>query len=170
VEWLARYDVSVAEALKHGWKYSPYYDQLIFIFKDQEGKPFYQARNFRSGSRSKYFNVGEKEGVLPIFKAHMGIRTVDGRVVITEDVVSAARIARQNDAMPCLGSSLPVKKIIALKRLYSSLLVWLDSDKYREAREIADQAKWLGMSAKALYTKLDPKEYSDVEIKKFLEG
>lgn len=83
-------------------------------------------------------------------------------------MVSAARIARQSDAMPCLGSHLPVKKIVALNRLYESLVVWLDYDKFKEAMDIANKAKWIGMDARVVQTEKDPKEYSDEDIANYL--
>jgi hypothetical protein len=170
VEWLGKYDVSISEALKHGWKYSPYYDQLVFIFRDQENKvACIQARNFRAGAKTKYYNQGSTASVMPIFKAPVGVWEMGRRVVVVEDAVSAARIARQSDAMPCLGSSLPVKKIAALKGLnYEQVLVWLDSDKLKEAREIETMCKWIGLSARTIYTELDPKCYSDKDIAKIM--
>lgn len=88
---------------------------------------------------------------------------------MVEDAVSAAKIARQNDAMPCLGSYLPAKKLTRLRPFYESLIVWLDEDKLKEAREMAQMAKWLGFSTKVVYTELDPKEYSNEAIKGFLQ-
>lgn len=168
VEWLGKYDVSIFEALKYGWKYSPHYDQLVFLFKDAEGNvSVTQARNFSKEAKRKYFNQGSVGEVLPLFTCS---ENSTRKVVAVEDAVSAARIARQSDCLACLGSHLPVSKIIALKRLkYSSLVVWLDHDKYREALEIADKAKWLGMSARGIWTEKDPKEYTDEEIKKYLD-
>jgi hypothetical protein len=182
VEWLARYDVSVAEALSHGWKYSPKFDQLVFIFQDAEGNVgCTQARNFRSDAKTKdgkalpkYFNQGSAADVLPVFRwrastAGKSLEVSSRKLVVVEDAVSAARIARQSDAMPCLGSYLPVRKLTALKLLnYEHISVWLDSDKLKEAMEIATKAKWLGLSSKVIYTDLDPKEYKDDEIKKYL--
>jgi hypothetical protein len=165
VEWLVKYDISIPEALKHGWKYSPSWNQLVFLFKDQEGKvEAWQARNFTEG-KPKYYSQGLINGILPIFHTTKS-QSVERTLLIVEDVISAARIAHQSDAMPCLGSHLPVRKINALKRLYSRLIVWLDHDKWKEACEIADKAKWLGMSARVVYTEKDPKEYSDDEIRK----
>lgn len=171
VEWLGKYDVSVSEALKHGWKYSPKWDQLVFSFVDDEGKiTCSQARNFRKGSKRKYYNQGSTASVLPIFQA-TGLLCVERRrLVVVEDAVSAAKIARQCDAMPCLGSHLPAKKIAALKLLnYEQVLVWLDSDKLKEAREIETMCKWIGLSARTIYTELDPKEYSNEEIMELLK-
>ena len=164
VEWLKRYDVSVGEAIKWGWKYSPGRDQLVFLFNDGEGNvAVSQARNFNpvSAAKRKYYNQGSPKDVLPIFHAPTKQRTI----VVVEDAVSAARIARQCDAMPCLGSYLPARKIMALRVLnYETLLVWLDADKLKEAREIETMAKWVGLSARTIYTELDPKEYTDKEI------
>lgn len=55
----------------------------------------------------------------------------------------------------------------ALNR-WDKLVCWLDSDKYREARNIADQAKLVGFDARAEFTELDPKDLSDEIIKEKL--
>ena len=89
-------------------------------------------------------------------------------LVITEDALSAIRIASQCDAMPALGTYVPVQKLIALRALYEFILVWLDRDKFREAIYIADNCKWLGLSARAIYSELDPKAYSDEQITEYL--
>ena len=90
-------------------------------------------------------------------------------MVITEDALSAIRIASQCDAMPALGTNVPAHKIIALKPLYEFITIWLDRDKWREAREIAEKCQWVGLSANTVYTELDPKCYSDLEIKEYLK-
>jgi hypothetical protein len=54
---------------------------------------------------------------------------------------------------------------MALKRLkFTKLITWLDSDKLKESREIAQRAKWLGFDTKVVYTEEDPKCYSNEEI------
>ncbi len=185
VEWLAKYDISVIEAIQHGWKYSPFYDQLVFQWYDEDGEVLLsQARNFNPerAKKRKYYNQGSPAEVLPIFSPPEMVRENERaglagrcqtpkRLVVVEDAVSAARIGRQSDAMPCLGSYLPAKKIMRLWTLgYRELVVWLDADKLKEAREIETMAKWIGLSAKTLYTELDPKEYSDAEIADKLRG
>jgi hypothetical protein len=161
----------VGEAIKHGWKYSPYWDQLVFIFNDEEGNPAcVQARNFRKGAKTKYYNQGSPSAVLPIFGL-MDEKLDRSMLVVSEDAVSAARIASCSPSMPCLGSYLPSHKLMALKRLkFTRLITWLDSDKLKESREIAQRAKWLGFVTKVVYTELDPKEYSDEEINLLLQG
>jgi hypothetical protein len=171
VSWLARYGISVGEAIKHGWKYSPYWDQLVFIFNDEEGNPAcVQARNFRKGAKTKYYNQGSPSEVLPIFRPVSGSLSGDSLVVV-EDAVSAARIASSCPSMPCLGSYLPSHKLMALKRLkFTKLITWLDSDKLKESREIAQRAKWLGFDTKVVYTEDDPKCYSNEEILRIISN
>jgi len=90
-------------------------------------------------------------------------------VVITEDPLSAIKVSRQVDAIPCLGTNFPLHKINELRnRGYQHVVVWLDSDKWREGREIADKCKWIGMSATTLLTELDPKCYIDEQIKEYI--
>lgn len=180
VSWLARYGISVAEGISHGWKYSPKWDQLVFIFNDGEGNvAVTQARNFNPerAKKRKYYNSGSPADVLPIFHASLG--GSQRRLVVVEDTVSAARVAAASgrglegplyDAMPCLGSYLPARKITALKVLnYETIICWLDGDKLKESREIATMAKWIGLSSRVIHTKLDPKEFSDNEIKEYLK-
>lgn len=166
VDWLQKYHLTIEEAIRYEWKYSPKYDQLTFIYRDKDKNvALTQCRNFRAGKR-KYFNTGSVAAVLPVFWAPDSSRTI----VVPEDALSAARIARYRPSMPCLGSHLPVKKIMALKRLgFETMVVWLDSNKLNEAREIAQMGKWIGLSTKVVYTELDPKEYSDMEIRETLD-
>jgi len=170
ITYLNQYNISVAEVLGLGVVWSPSRQQLIYPYyaTDDNGKRYLactQARNFNQQSKTKYTNKGKTTDVLPIIVSSP--RT--SRLVITEDALSALRIARQCDAMPALGTNVPVNKLNRLARLYSRLTVWLDSDKWREARHIADNFKWLGLSADTIYSELDPKCYSDLEIREFLK-
>jgi len=93
-----------------------------------------------------------------------------GKVVITEDKLSAIKVARQVDAIPALGTQFQRHKVARLAALgYQKVYVWLDKDKWREGRDIADHCKWLGLSATALLTPLDPKEYTDEQIMEYLK-
>lgn len=171
VRYLQKYSISVPEALKRGIRWEPSRKQLIYHFYDQDGNlACTQARNFDPfrANKSKYFNVGEKEKAFPLYEVHHQVR--QNSVVITEDALSAIKIARQMDAMPALGTSFPMSKALTLQKLgYIKAFVWLDRDKWKEGMEIADRFKWLGMSVKAVYTEKDPKEYTQFEIQKYLD-
>jgi hypothetical protein len=91
-----------------------------------------------------------------------------GTIALVEDCVSALKIARQCDAMPLLGSHLSPVKLNRIARLYSSLIVWLDADKMKEAQKIATSGKYLGLSTRVIYTEADPKYYNDFMIRNYL--
>jgi hypothetical protein len=162
VAWLAKYDIGVEEALKHGWQYGKKRDQLVFIFRDEDNNiSCTQARNF-APSKNKYFTQGDANHTLPVFYGPVDSGKL---VVVVEDVVSAAKVSRQYDSIPCLGSHLSNKKLNLLRLLgYTHMVFWLDADKLKEARALADKAKWLGICTKVVHTELDPKEYNDDEI------
>lgn len=189
-EWLAKYNLTALETLRAGWKWSSSWEQLLFPFYDRGNKLCcLQARNFnpQRASKAKYYNQGEKSDSWTIYKHTKpdGAREAeespcgDGAVlchrnprsllVLTEDAVSSLVVARTSDAMPLLGTHIAKEKLMTLRGFYDSLVVWLDSDKYREARNIADQAKLIGFDARAEFTTLDPKNLSDEEIKENLK-
>lgn len=161
--WLTKDGITIEEVLQAGIGYSPSYNQVLFPYENEEGKlTLIQARNFNPG-KPKYFNKGSNHGVLHL------IGNRGHSVVITEDALSAIKVARQMDACPALGTNFQADKIYRLiKKGYTQLIVWLDRDKWREAREIADKAKWAGLSAKTMFSELDPKVYTDEQIKEFL--
>lgn len=167
VEWLARFHVDVPTAIVNGLVWSPSREQLIF----QLGN-VWQARNFRQGAKSKNFTSGDVNECLHIYglpeSGASGSEASNQRLVIVEDPVSALRIGPLCDAMPLLGSHLAAARLSALARLYPSLVFWLDSDKYKEARGMEQRAKYMGRSARTIYTELDPKCYSDQELQSIL--
>lgn len=90
-------------------------------------------------------------------------------LVVVEDPVSAIRVAEAvSDAMPLLGSHLATKRLNAVAGLYSSVVFWLDSNKLKESRAMAERAKLIGMTARTIYTELDPKCYTNEQIKEYL--
>lgn len=171
--YLARYGVSSTEGHRQGLVWNQRTEQLIYPYyaTTEDGRKYlacYQARNFNKSrqEKAKYFNKGSTRNVIPVIKC---LTATVRRLVITEDALSAIRIARQCDAMPALGTNVPVSKIMVLTRSYERITIWLDSDKWREAREIADNVKWLGLSADTIYSELDPKAYTDEQITEYLK-
>lgn len=168
-EWAESFGISVADLLARRVSYSKQEDRLFFNFYDADGtRILSQARNFNPMAKSKYYTIGKTEDVLPIYydkqKERDGIRLL----VITEDCLSAIKIARQSDAMPALSSDLPLAKLNRLARLYGAFLVWLDGDMFHKAQRICRRLQLLGCGAQAVYTPLDPKCYDDATIRNIL--
>ena len=160
VKWLSSFGVDVARGIGAGFKWNSYWEQLLFPLFDKGGHLCcVQAKNFNSerAKKAKYYNTGDKSLSCTTY----GSGTT---LVLCEDVVSSLRIGATTASMPLLGTSIAKERLAALKGLYSELVVWLDADKWKEATEIAQQAQLLGYKARALFTELDPKEYTDKEI------
>jgi Zn ribbon nucleic-acid-binding protein len=187
VDWMSQYHLSVEEAIKAGIRWSDSRQQLIFLLEDG----CWQARNFSHGikPRSKYFTAGNVNDSIKVYQRSESSSETGGRLLevvedcvstvgdstekclaIVEDCVSAIRIAGSGtDAMPVLGSHVSKTKLNRIARLYSSLIVWLDHDKLKEARALARQALMLGLSATVIYTELDPKCYTNEQLKEYLQ-
>lgn len=173
--WIAKYGLGVEHLIRAGAKWDDWSKQLNFPLYDERGDlRCVQARNFDPdrAAKAKYFNRGNKDDTLQIYRIPEKT-TLDNRkhlVVITEDILSAIKVSNYVDAMPALGTAVPAKKLTKLLQMgYQGVIVWLDGDKWREGMEIADKAKWIGMSAKTIYSKQDPKEYSNEQIQEFVD-
>lgn len=168
VEYLQRYELDVAAVRRYGGYWDQYREQLVFEYDTEDGElSCIQARNFNreKALKHKYYNQGSTHDVFDLMGANG-----KSKVVITEDKLSAIKVARQADAIPALGTQFQRHKAARLAALgYQRVYVWLDKDKWREGRDIADHCKWLGLSATALLTPLDPKEYTDEQIKEYLQ-
>lgn len=182
VAWAKTYSIEVPELIRRGVCYSERQLRLYFIWRDGEEKTIaWQARNF-SGKGPKYSSSGSLEAVYPIYCSEDNQRSVesggkhglpvlrrsDGILVLVEDCMSAIKIARQSDAMPCLTSSLSPTKLNRLVRLYDTFVVWLDGNMFPNAQKMARQLQMLGADARAVYTPLDPKCYDDGNIRNIL--
>jgi len=167
VEYAAGYGLSVPVLLESGGRYFPRSNALIFFYRGIDGELCCaQARSFGGQGKSypKYFNWGSTYHTFDLGER----RTTS--LVVTEDKLSAIKVSGVCDAIPALGTSFQNWKLVeALKRGYEHVYVWLDKDKWREGREICDKAKWLGLSATALLTDLDPKCYTHETIKEYLK-
>jgi hypothetical protein len=168
--WVSKYGISVSELVANKVYWSNEKQQLIFTFWGNPGELLcWQARNFGAWAKTKYYTRGKPEHLLPIF---FPSANATAPLVVVEDCISAIKISRYTASMPVLGSDLSPAK---LKRLASVLeasrgiVVWLDGNMYHKAQRIASRLQMLGVEARAVYTELDPKEYTDDEIKKKLD-
>lgn len=167
IEWLASFHVDVPTAIRNGLVWSPRFQQLIYQLGD-----VWQARNFDPErlTKRKNYTSGDVNGCLHIYDnpgRELGTPVYDG-LVIVEDPLSALRVSSIEPSLPLLGSHLATGRLNALAGLYDSFVVWLDSDKYKEARAIAERLRLVGLSARVIWTELDPKCYTDLEIKDVL--
>jgi len=167
VEWAKSYGIEVQELLSCnvlGCSGRLGIPRLAFIFRDLDGNPILaQARNLEAGAKPKYITYGKPNEVLPIYYFRSSERRTDC-LVLVEDCLSAIKLARLTDAMPCLASEVSPTKLKRLAGLYGTFLIWLDSDMYPKAQKMAHRLQLLGCKAHAVYTDLDPKCYEMKDI------
>ncbi len=168
VAWVKQYDLSVEDLIHHKVQWSKKYNQLLFIYDTIYGSRIgcIQGRNFTEG-KPKYFNQGDVGDVMPIYQDR---KDPTNGLVIVEDAISAIKVSKYVDAMPLLGSYLPVRKILKIKQLgYKQVYIWLDHDKYKEALDISQKLASIGGVSRVIRTDLDPKCYNETFIKDKLE-
>lgn len=163
LEWLAKYDINQSERIKYRFLWSPEKKQLIFpLFDKSQELLAYQARNFSESSKSKYFTQGKIHEMLYFCGKQAPA------LILVEDLISAIKIARIGWAMPLFGSEASTPLLMRLKDHCRSVIVWLDSDKWKNSHDIVKRSQSIGLPAMSVFTNLDPKEYSDEKIKYFL--
>lgn len=141
--------------------------------KDNDEQTFATGRNFSKSHKYKYKSFGNKKDVWCGYESQTSqrrnkiyIQPLHSPVSCTlvEDCLSAIKIARQSDSYPLMTSTLSLPEIKRLAGVYDAFLVWLDGNKYDNAQALVRKFQLLGKKAWAIYTPLDPKEYSDEEI------
>ena len=167
IEWLAKFHVDVPTAIRNNLGFSAKRNALVFQF----GKHCWQARHFPGWWFDKFgkcYTSGDVNECLFIYET-TECTDQSKTLVIVEDPVSALRIGALQPSMPLLGSHLATSRLNAIARLYDGLVVWLDSDKYKEAQGIAERAKLLGLSTRVIWTEQDPKCYTNEQLKEYLD-
>ena len=167
VEWAKSYGIEVQELLLRdvqGVEPLRFRPRMAFLFRDSGRHPILaQARNLEEGAKPKYITYGKPNEVLPIYYVRSSERR-SNCLVLVEDCLSAIKVARLTDAMPCLASEVSSLKLKRLAGLYGAFLIWLDSDMYPKAQKMANKLQLLGCKAHAVYTDLDPKCYEMQDI------
>jgi hypothetical protein len=168
VAWVAKYGITIEELIRHNCFYSASWDQLIYTWKDGEGRVvLWQGRNFRPTAKAKCFTQGTPDDVLPLYGSGLSEPGMPSyrvsQLVIVEDPVSAMKLSRYGLSMPALGSDLSPNKLARIARLpgLERVVVWLDGNMYHKAQRMAQRFLMLGVSASAIYTPEDPKACTD---------
>lgn len=163
VDWLSKTGIDIGTLIKHGVRYSPSRNQIVFTWKDTD---VWQARNMAPEAKSRYFTSGNHDSILLRFPCESGPTS---RILLTEDALSAIKcLVAECDAMPLLGAHLPTQKMKALKRYYTQVDVFLDEDKFKDACKIADKLRVFGLESRVFLNKHDPKHIPYDELKEIL--
>jgi hypothetical protein len=163
--WVHKYGITDAEIDEHNFCISEKERLLIFPVYGNSLRDLimWQAKTFKPGM-PKYITRGKPEEVLHIIGADKG-----RCITLVEDLISAIKIGRQAPAAPLWGSHVSQTQAMRLSRLYDSANLYLDYDKKDSSIKQCMKNSCI-IKMKPIVTALDPKEYSDEQIKSALCG
>jgi hypothetical protein len=172
--WLRKYGITDKEIKYYRLKWNKETDSLVFpVWKGgglgQDLQMIVTNERYfgTDPDHPKYKTRGPKTKCMNIF----GAGSKESVLVCVEDMVSAMRVARQFQALPLLGSDLPLQVAIEGAATYKHLRVWLDRDKAAESVIAAARAsQYAFSSSSSIITELDPKEYDDSAIEHFVKS
>jgi hypothetical protein len=162
--WLGKVGITDAEIDQNNMLWSEDKQLLIFPVLDEVGDILmWQGRYFGDKPRHpKYLTRGLKETTVCIIG-----QGKKGPLVLTEDLLSAIKVGRQQPAMPIWGSSVSSELVQRLRLIYPAVRLWLDFDKRETSVRIAvKHSLWIDIDP--IITQLDPKCYTDEEIESYL--
>lgn len=158
-----------------GFYWAPDAQRVVMpVLDDQGSLAFWQARGF-DPERAKYLSPALPQGTSkPVYKAATIKPVEDFRadiLCITEDILSANKVAQVVSGWSILGTSLtPLSEAEIVKFGPSRVWVWLDPDEAGVSgrRKIVPRLRSLNIDAKAVRADLDPKCYPIEEIRRKL--
>jgi len=161
VKWLLGYGLTLDEIAQFNYsnkrigKYGEMACNLLVLYSDSH---YYVARNLGKGI--KYITSGVK----PVIK----YGTNPDTCIIVEDIISAIKVGRQFTAIPMLGS-IPCKHTASHLEGFKNVFLWNDRDKAKESLKTArNLSEILGKTVRVIIKPLDPKEYSNFEIRSYI--
>jgi len=170
--WIKKYDLTIQELQSNKVVWSEEKQLLIF--------PYFDNKNFLWGWQGRYFGSNPKHPKWTgkgNFKDQLKIWTPltapkEDSIIIVEDIISTIKLSRQYNTNCLFGSIINISKYILLYNKYkpNSFIIWLDKDKRKESYIYASNLNSLGISCSVISTELDPKEYSNEQVKEFLDG
>lgn len=164
LEWLNKYDITLQEAREHRFVWSDKEQLLLFpIYGNDSTLRFWQGRYFGKEKKPKYNSRGMPKDLLHIISEEKG-----DEIILTEDLISAIKVGRQFPAMPIWGSFISIDQFKRLFLRFTKVGIWLDSDKLKEALKYASIGSQIG-NTRVIYSELDPKCYSDNEIRRYVK-
>lgn len=107
--------------------------------------------------------------------AWFGNRHLASQVVVTEDVLSAYRVAAADTgvlAVAALGTTLDAAACTRIARMQCPVAVWLDPDRYGRLGQarIRNSLGRMGVETRSISSEHDPKNHSPQEIVGYLNG
>lgn len=193
-KWLNSYKINDREIKDYGIYYNESTSFLLFKIKggaivERTTTPYQNKDGQDYGHRLRDKLQANKKRTFPKWILRQGYKNPiqscgwlsqagSGNVVIVEDVLSGIRVRCASDeassvappaqVLPILGTNINANDLYRLCRERSGVRVWLDRDKRDKALKIASRASQWNDNVRVICSDLDPKEYTNEQIRLFL--
>lgn len=165
-DYLDKFGLTQQDIQQNTILWSERWQRVIFPYFDSTGLLGWQGRYLGlDKTKPKWYSQGDLKSIL-----HIVGNQKSNTCVIVEDVISAIKVGHLQTvaASPLFGSHLSATRILQLKHLYDTLLIWLDPDMRVKSSKFAQQVLQLGLNCRTIYSEVDPKECSDMEVKEYI--
>ena len=165
--WLYKAGLSPTDWAKYGIGYSESSRRVVLpVYGEQGQLVWQQQRAVISGQSPKYLQPARDKGET-VFMA-VPEQGTTRRVVVVEDILSAIRVGKHQTAISILGTKLSAGQAKKLSQ-FDEVTTWLDGDSAgRAGSKAIRKSMSLVTRVSNIQTELDPKEYSDHEIRRIL--
>lgn len=167
LEWLYKFNLTKMELTRNKVGYSDQFHSLIFPVYGGPGElRMFQARYFgpQPENNSKWKTVGTTKDLIHLPESHSSTTCV-----IVEDIVSAIKVSRVTNCIPCFTTHMHVETIKRLSKLFKGVKIWLDPDARKKALKTAlDCIAW-GIKTEVIFSDFDPKEYGTADIREMVQ-
>lgn len=152
--WLDKYDLTVKE-------------QSLFKWNAEKEMLVYQTNNFWTG------RTFSDDPDVPRYKSSgmkpYEVLGIGNTLILVEDIISGLKVSRHSACCVLFGSSIPKDILLNYSCKYSEIVVWLDCDKAKGSIKLSKEIRDWGVKSRSIVTPLDPKEYNDYQLIKYLE-
>lgn len=158
--WLYRAGLHDRKIMELGFYYHPTTQRVVLPVVEDGRVTYWQARAVMPGQAPKYINPRvDREAVLPRYGE-------GSMVVLTEDILSAARVGEVTEAWSLMGTAMKAPVLARLSMEDRPVAVWLDPDSAgREgAAKVLRSLRSLGLRCFNVVSTKDPKLLSKQEI------
>ena len=172
-DWLKKYDLSQKELFENNVVWSESRQLLLFpLFDDKHFLWGYQGRYFgKDEKHPKWTSKGNYKNLGRVYHPLL-TTSKDSSIILVEDIISCIKISRQYNCCCLFGSNIDYNKYISIynNNKTDGFIIWLDKDKMKESYLFSKKFNDLGIPCSVISTELDPKMYSNEEIRCFLES
>lgn len=166
ISWLNDYHLSIMDMTQHQILWSEKMKWLVFPIKIDNNIIGYQARNFNIDKPYKWITKFKKNNYIKVIDNYLN----SNLIVLVEDIISSIRVSNIYNikSIPLFGSFVNDNLYRFLKQQKLPVAIWLDRDKAKDAILFSGKARSLGLSCRTIITDLDPKAYTNNELKGYL--